>query len=98
VSEPYISTDNMGRCSGCNKWDDLRFGYCFDCACAGERRAAHCSILGHIGKGMKHIAGGYWTEARIDFSWAWERATRTGDYAPGGEFERQYGIKSGAKR
>lgn len=86
----YISQDNMGWCRGCGKHDDLRLGFCFDCADAGERRAAHRSVAQHVGKGLRHLAQQRWTNARIDFSWAWERLTRTGDYAPGGEFDSQY--------
>lgn len=89
----YISQEQMGHCATCGRWDDLRLGCCFDCADKGERRAAHRTVMQHIAKGVRHVARRRWTNARIDFSWAWERLTRTGDYKPGGEFETQYGIK-----
>jgi hypothetical protein len=27
----YVATENMGYCKRCGKWEDLRFGLCFDC-------------------------------------------------------------------
>lgn len=86
----YISADQMGTCKGCRKYDDLRMGYCFDCADAGERRAAERTVLQHITEGAGQFGRGYRTEARISFQWAWERLTRTGDYKPGGEFEHYF--------
>jgi hypothetical protein len=79
-------------CQGCGRTDDTRMGFCFECATAGEERAARRTVLQHVMKGLGHCARGYWLDARIDFSWAWERLTRTGDYRPGGEFESQYGV------
>lgn len=89
----YISTDQMGTCAGCRNWDDLRMGFCFDCATDGERRAAHRSVVRHLIAGARHVTLRRFTAARIAFSWTWERLTGTGDYAPNGEFEREYGIK-----
>jgi hypothetical protein len=90
----YIAREQIGTCRGCGHEDDLRLGFCFDCADAGERRAAHRSVAQHVQMGLRHVGQRRWTNARIDFSWAWERLTRTGDYSPGGEFERQYFRKS----
>jgi len=89
----YISQEQMGRCKRCGCYDDLRMGTCFDCADAAERRAAQRSAGQHIGMGFRLLREARWTSARICFLWAWERWTRTGDYAPGGVFEREYGIR-----
>jgi hypothetical protein len=75
-------------CVGCGREDDLRFGFCFYCASAGELRAARRTVFGHSCRGLKNLLRGRWWQARMDFSWAYERLTRTGDYQPGGEFER----------
>lgn len=81
------------KCAGCGNADELRMGFCWDCACAGEERAARRSVFQHLLQAASKASRGHWTEARICLSWAWERLTRTGDYKPGGEFERQYGIR-----
>lgn len=76
-------------CNGCGRDEDCRCGYCFDCATAGEERAAKRTVWQHICKGIGHLFGGWRTEARIDFRWAFERLTGTGDYDPRrGEFRR----------
>lgn len=80
-------------CAKCGRDDECRLGFCFDCADEGEAKAAVRTVVQHIGKGISHAVRGYWTNARIDLSWAWEHLTRTGDYAPGGEFERQHGVR-----
>jgi len=80
-------------CRGCGQDDELRYGYCFPCATEGERRAAQYSVTQHCIKGFSSLVRGYRTEARIYFRWAWERLTRAGDYAPGGEFERIHGVQ-----
>lgn len=72
------------RCAGCGQDDELRMGYCFDCASAGEERALRRSVPGHLAKALWNAARCRWGNARIDLAWAWERLTRTGDYAPGG--------------
>lgn len=35
----YISSDQWGICKICKRWEDLRFGVCFDCATAAEKEA-----------------------------------------------------------
>jgi hypothetical protein len=72
-------------CAGCGKDEDCRFGFCFDCATAGEERAARRTVLQHLSRGFKNLSTGS-NNARFDFQWAWERLTRTGDYAPDGAF------------
>lgn len=75
-------------CSVCGSDDtDTRMGVCFDCATAGEARAARRGVLGHIWRGIDAAMHAEWWVARICFRWAWERLTKTGDYAPGGEFD-----------
>jgi hypothetical protein len=65
---------------------------CFECASNGERRAAESTAAQHLKAAVKNAA--HWnSEWRFDLKWAWERATKTGDYAPGGYFEREHGIK-----
>jgi len=81
----------FGPCAGCGQPEELRMGYCFDCAMAGEERAARRSVLQHLRCGFGRILLGNFSFAtRMDFVWAWERLTKTGDYAPGGEFDSQY--------
>lgn len=75
-------------CKGCKKDEELRLGYCWDCACAGEARAAKCTIIGHLAKAIRNIVKGS-PNWRIDISWAWQRLTGTGDYKDGGYFDSQ---------
>jgi hypothetical protein len=79
-----------GPCTFCGAMAETRFGGCFTCATEAERRAAHRSVVQHVGSSLAAASRGDWTGARIFLCWAWERLTKTGDYAPGGEFERQY--------
>ena len=79
---------NEQTCIACGKIDELRLGVCFDCASAGEERAARRTVLQHLGKMIFNIRrrSPNW---RYDLAWAWERLTRTGDYKPGGYFEQE---------
>ena len=75
------------RCEHCGMDEELRFGCCFDCATNGEARAAKRTVIQHIGFMFRSL----WKRngnAKYDLKWAWERLTGTGDYAPGGYFER----------
>lgn len=72
--------------------DDLRGGVCWDCATDGEREAAGFSVLRHLWEAARRLPQPRrWWAARISVAWAWDRLTRTGYYAPGGIFEREYG-------
>jgi len=78
------------RCKCCEKLvDDVRFDTCFDCASSGEARAAKRTVFQHIAKGWLNLRHGNFEYAKYDFSWAWQRATRTGDYATGGTFDSE---------
>lgn len=84
----------MAECRGCGKDDDLRFGYCFDCASKGEERAAKRRVYQHLWCGVKKLAkvsrwrsSGHWFEVKCDLTWAWQRLTGTGDYATNGTFD-----------
>lgn len=80
-----------GPCVSCGAMDETRMGVCWDCACAGEEKAARRSVMQHVFHGLgKVVRGRFDFGTRMDFTWAWERLTKTGDYAPGGEFDRQY--------
>jgi NMD protein affecting ribosome stability and mRNA decay len=57
--------------------DDLRMGVCFDCATEGDIRLAKKSTLQHWAHGVASIFQGVW----------WERIWRTGEYAPGREWQ-----------
>jgi hypothetical protein len=82
--------DDLITCDYCGKQtDDLRFGCCFMCASAGEEKAAKRTVAQHVLKGFFNLFRGNISIARIDFVWAWERASRTGDYAAGGVFDRE---------
>ena len=75
------------KCNYCGKDDELRFGCCWDCASTGEARAAKRTVPQHLGAMIRNLWRGN-GNAKYDRKWAWERLTRTGDYAPGGYFER----------
>lgn len=75
-------------CDYCGKDDELRFGCCWECACAGEAKAAKRTVVQHVAQMFRSL----WRRngnAKYDLKWAWERLTKTGDYAPGGYFERE---------
>lgn len=80
------------KCIKCGSRDELRFGICFDCASSGEGLAARRSVAEHICQGICNLVAGS-PNYKIDFAWAWERFTCTGDYKPGGTFERQHGVR-----
>lgn len=75
----------MTSCNYCGKEAELRMGCCWECGTSGEARAARRTVWQHLWTGAKHAVQGS-ANARFDFQWAWERLTRSGDYAPGGEF------------
>lgn len=94
-AEPSIiitdGSPGYGPCFACGEVDELRMGCCFDCAMAGEEVAARRTVMQHLGHGIwRVLRGRFGFATRMDFVWAWERLTKTGDYAPGGEFESQY--------
>ena len=76
-------------CTLCGKDEDLRFGTCFDCATDGDIRLAKKSTLQHWRHGLYSLCLGpsYWWRARMDFKCGWERIWRTGDYAPGRDWQ-----------
>src|SRR5882762_1661090 len=79
------------RCLSCGETKDLRFGYCFSCACAGELRAAKRTWTQHLLYATWSLCRGYHTDARFGYRWAWERLTQTGDYKPGGYLDKEHG-------
>lgn len=77
-------------CRGCVvEADELRGGWCWDCANGGERKLANRSVVQHLLNGAYHVATWRWFYASVDFTYAWQRLTRTGDYKSGGYLERQ---------
>lgn len=75
-------------CHYCGEDDELRFGCCWDCASAGEAKAAKRTVCQHLTQMFRNL----WRRngnAKYDLKWACERLTKTGDYAPGGYFERE---------
>jgi hypothetical protein len=79
-----------GPCTTCGQAEETRFGVCFGCANAGERHAACRSVAQHIAKAASNVRQGRWQSARYDLSWAWQRLTNSGDYKPGGYFDREH--------
>lgn len=77
-------------CKGCKRNEDLRFGWCFDCATQGENYAAHRTVVAHIAKDIRNFLV-HSPNYRYDFIWALERLTRTGDYRVNSYFENEYG-------
>lgn len=75
-------------CRVCNsKTDDLRGGVCFDCATEGDIRLAKRSTLQHWTHALGAAFHGVWWMAKMDVRMGWERIWRTGEYAPGREWE-----------
>lgn len=56
VKGGVIVTEQMGYCKRCGKWQDLRFGVCFDCAMSACLRP-RCPFkrLVYCGQGRKQI-------------------------------------------
>ncbi len=52
-------------CQRCGQNDDCRLGFCWDCADAGEARAAARTVAQHVAKGISHVARGYWFDATL---------------------------------
>lgn len=82
------SVHPTNACNFCGKNEDLRLGCCFDCAVAGEGRAARRTVLQHVSKGLRNLWEGS-SNYRYDFKWAYERLTKTGNYKKGGYFEKE---------
>ncbi len=81
---------NSKICKCCKKTvEDTRFSTCFECASVGEEMAAKRSVLQHLKKGAENIIAGNFEYSLYDFSWAWQRLTKTGDYSKGGTFDRE---------
>ncbi len=75
-------------CQVCGNEDkDLRLGICFDCAFSAEERAAKRSVLEHLRKCFTNLKNRNVEFAKYDLRWAFQRLTRTGDYADGGTFD-----------
>lgn len=77
------------KCTCCGNDDELRLGVCFDCASAGEAKAAKRTVDQHLRMALHNLSVGYTENARFDIQWAIERFTGTGDYAEGGYFDRR---------
>ena len=74
-------------CSSCGNETELRFGVCYDCATSAEERASKRTVLQHVARAFREAARGERDYFRYCMRWAWQRATRTGDYADGGYFD-----------
>ena len=75
-------------CSFCGAvTDDVRYGACFDCASAGDQRLGRRTTLQHWTHAIGSLWERKWWRAKIDLKCGWERLTRSGEYAPGGEWE-----------
>ena len=79
---------SFGPCSACGRTRELRMGCCFDCAIKGEERAAKRTVEEHLREAIRLLAKGN-DNAQFALKWALERLTETGDYAPGGTFDRE---------
>jgi hypothetical protein len=65
-------------------------GVCFECADAGELKAARRTVAQHIAKAARNLRRGRWDFVRHDLTWAWQRLTGTGDYRPGGYLDNEH--------
>jgi hypothetical protein len=79
----------MSACVKCGRDEELRGGFCWDCADAGEARAAARTVRQHLGAAVGNLLRGRWFNLKCDLRWAWGRLTKTGDYTPGGYFDRE---------
>lgn len=77
----------MGICKGCERPRELRLGFCFDCASAGDARSARRTTAQHLAVALRQALRGRWELAGFELRWAWERWRGTGDYAVGGYFD-----------
>lgn len=77
----------MTICKGCGKDEELRLGFCFDCASSGEHRLAKRTVLQHIAHSYKNLRHGWWWEFRCDWRMAFQRLFRVGDYKKDGYFD-----------
>ena len=77
------------KCIFCGRHEELRMGVCFDCAMSGESKSAKRTVLGHLKQSLKNIKRRRWDYVRYDLTWAFQRLTRSGDYATGGYFDQQ---------
>ena len=80
-----------GACAKCGNDGERRGGICWACANAGEKLAFQRTCAQHLLAAARNIAIGRFDYARFDLQWFFGRLTRTGDYAPGGYFEREHG-------
>lgn len=76
-------------CKGCGREDELRRGFCWDCANNGERKAACRTVLQHMGKALVNARLGRWDYMRCDLKWAISRVFRIGNYKTGGYFDKE---------
>lgn len=90
MTKEYISAyGGKTICKGCGKDEELRLGFCFDCASKGEERAAKRTVEQHLEHALNEINKGNKENARYDIQWALQRLTLTGDYADGGTFDKE---------
>lgn len=73
-------------CRKCGREDELRFGYCFECASEGDMRLGKRTVVQHLVHSLKWLRKGDWQYFKIDVKCAWERLTRTGHYGPRSEW------------
>lgn len=77
-------------CHACERDEELRRGFCFDCCNIAERLACKRSTWRHLVSFIGHVLRRKWENAQIDIRWAWGRLTNTGDYRPGGYFDKEH--------
>ena len=84
-------TDQTSFCAECRA---LRVyghaGWCSDCWRKGAVEDIRTGALNRLWEAMKHCWMGDRHRAAYDLQMAWERATNTGDYRPGGYFDTRY--------
>lgn len=82
----------MARCSKCNEILPVGIlGVCWECADTEEAKLARRTVIEHLRSALTLRRKPRY-ERYIDLAWAWERLTKSGDYAPNGRFDRKYGI------
>lgn len=80
-----------GACTKCGHVGERRGGICWACANAGELKAFKRTCPQHLLAAARNVLIGRFDYAKFDLRWCVGRLTRTGDYKPGGYFEREHG-------
>lgn len=83
--------DENAQCTTCGKrFGDLASGKvsCRPCSDDTAQKSALTTVWGHISLGLYYLFSFNFLGMFVEFLWAVQRATRTGDYGEAGRFTR----------